>query len=388
MGLDLNWSPEERRFREEVRAWLHDKLKSLDISHFDGPAALPGLLEWERELRAARYNAVSWPKEFGGQGYDPLRALIFSEEYFSADAPRRVNFPALGLLGPTLMAAGSKEQQARRLPRMLSCEEIWCQGFSEPGAGSDLASLQTRAVRDGDDYVITGQKIWVTNAHFANWIFMLVRTGAPDARHRGLTYLLVDLKAKGVEVRPIRQVNGAALFAQIFFDEARVPVSDRVGEENEGWRVTNATLKVERDSSRYPAAFFQNLFDELVLILRDTNAIKDEAVSLQAARLQAAIRRYQANAYAGATSERDEVARLGSMTKLIRSTLQMAIFELGMQALGPRAELGAEALPKGVGRDWHERYWYARASMIYAGTNEIQRNIISERLLGLPREPR
>ena len=386
--MDPTWSKEEDAFRAQVRTWLRDKLRTVDISHFDGPAALPGLLEWERLLRESHYSAVSWPREFGGQGFDPLRAIIFNEEYFSAGAPRRLNFPALGLLGPTLMAAGSPEQQAERLPRMLTCEEIWCQGFSEPGSGSDLAGLRTRAARDGDDYVLNGQKVWVTNAHFANRMFMLARTGEPGSRHRGLSYFLVDLEAKGVDVRPIRQINGSALFAEIFLDDVRVPVKDRVGAENDGWRVTTATLKVERDASRYPATFFQSLFEELVLILRDTKAIENEAVRAEAARLQAGIRRYQANAYAASTSSRDEVGRLASMSKLIRSTLQMGIFELGMQALGQRAEAGADALPAGVGRDWHERYWYARASMIYAGTNEIQRNIIAERLLGLPREPR
>jgi alkylation response protein AidB-like acyl-CoA dehydrogenase len=390
--IDPTWSTEHQRFRTEVREWLIDNLREVErdfpTSHFDGPAALPGLLEWERRLRAARYNAVSWPTEFGGQGYDHLRALIFGEEYFSANAPRRINYPALGLLGPTLMAVGSSKQRLDRLPRMLSCEEIWCQGFSEPGSGSDLANLSTRAVREGDHYRITGQKVWVSNAHFANRIFMLARTGEPGSRHKGLSYFLVDLKAAGVEVRPIRQVHGAALFAEVFFDQVRVPESDRVGAENEGWKVANATLKVERDASRYPMTFFQNLFDELMIILRATGAIHHDAVRIEAARLQAGIRRYQWNAYAASTSDRDEVGQLGSMSKLVRSNLQMGILELGMQALGSRHETGSEELPEGVGRDWHERYWYARASRIYAGTNEIQRNIIGERLLGLPREPR
>jgi len=386
--MDPTWSPTDDLFREEVRSWLRDNLRTVDISHFDGPAALPGLLAWETRLRDAGYNAVSWPRQFGGQGYDPLRALIFGEEYFAAGAPRRLNFPALGLLGPTLMAVGTNEQQAERLPRMLSCEEIWCQGFSEPDSGSDLANLRTRAERDGDQYVLNGQKVWVTNAHFANRIFMLARTGEPGSRHRGLSYFLVDLNQAGVDVRPIRQVHGAALFAEIFFDNVVVPAKDRIGAENDGWRVTSATLKVERDASRYPATFFQNLFDELVVILRATGAIRDQGVRSEAARLQAAIRRYQCNAYASSSSEHADVMRIAPMAKLIRSTLQMGILELGMQALGQRAEGGAFALPEGVGRDWHERYWYGRASMIYAGTNEIQRNIIAERLLGLPREPR
>lgn len=386
--MDPTWTVEDEAFRKRTRDWLRENLRQVDISHFDGPGALPGLLEWEGRLREAQLNAVSWPTRFGGQGFDVLHAIIFGEEYFSAGAPRRLNFPALGLIGPTLMAVGTPEQQAERLPRMLTCEEIWCQGFSEPGAGSDLTGLKTRAQRDRDHYVLNGQKVWVTNAHFANRMFMLARTGAPDSRHRGLSYFLVDLRSPGVEVRPIRQINGASLFSEIFLTDVRVPVRDRVGEENDGWKVANATLKVERDASRYPATFFQDLFDELVLILRDTGAIRDEGFRREAARLLAGIRRYQVNAYAASTSPREEVSRLAAMSKLIRSLLQMGMFELGMQALGPRAEAGAEALPAGVGRDWHERYWYARASMIYAGTNEIQRNIISERQLGLPREPR
>ena len=385
--LDLSWDAEHVEFRSHVRTWLHEKRSSVAAATFAEPdEAVPALKEWEQLLAGAQLNAISWPSEFGGQGRDLMYSAIFSEEYELAHVPRRLNHPALGLLGPTLMTAGTEEQKSHYLPRILRCDDIWCQGFSEPNAGSDLASLTTRAVRRGDEYVVTGQKTWCSNGPRATHAFTLVRTDPDAPKHRGISFLLIDLRSPGVEVRPIRQINGARLFSEVFFTDVVVPVSQRVGEENAGWGVTRVTFKTERDASRYPAKYFQRVLDESAALARH-RAVDDELFWHEHAALQAGIRVYEINYFASLTSPRAEANRdLASMSKLARSLLLLRIYELGMSALGPDLERGNLALPPNVGQDWHERYWHARASTIFAGTNEIQRNIIAERLLGLPRE--
>jgi alkylation response protein AidB-like acyl-CoA dehydrogenase len=387
--LDLAWSPEHREFRSEVSAWLASHRHLVTTTTFaDAKESIPRLKEWEVLLTEAGYNAVSWPKEFGGQGLDTLRSVIFNEEYELAQVPRRLNYPALGLLGPTLMLVGTPDQQRELIPRILTCENVWCQGFSEPEAGSDLASLSTRAERVGDEYIVNGQKTWCSNGSRATHMFALVRTDPSAPKHRGISYLLIDLRSPGVEVRPVRQISGASLFAEVFLTDVRVPVTNRVGAENDGWNVTRVTLGIERDASRYPALFFQRILNEATAIAVATGAA-DEAFYRERARLQAAIHAYEVNFYAAFTSERPATNRdLASMSKLRRSLLQLQIFELGMRALGSSLELGDHVLPDDVGQDWHERYWHARASTIYAGTSEIQRNLIAERLLGLPRAAR
>lgn len=386
--MQVEWTQDEIAYREEIRSWLVDALRDRNLSAYAADATTEELRDWEDTLAAAGLNAVSWPVEYGGGGLDYLRAVIFNEEYERAGGPRRLNFPALGLLGPTLMAVGTEEQKRALLPRILSCEDIWCQGFSEPDAGSDLASLRTRAERDGDHYVVNGQKTWCTNGSRANHIFCLVRTDPAARKHRGISYLLIDLTLDGVDVRPIKQINGASMFSEVFFSDVRVPVECLVGAENDGWRVARTTLAIERDASRYPAMYFERLLDETTAILRaqDEELSLDDAVRLE--RLRAAIECYRLNYYASATSARPSARRLDGIAKLCRSQLQMAIYELGMRNLGDALELQEDGLPKGVGKDWHVRYWHSRASLIYAGTNEIQRTIIAERMLELPREPR
>jgi len=385
--MNLDWSAEDVAFRDELRGWLHTNLAGRGMSVYAADVGDDALRDWEMTLAGAGLNAVSWPVEFGGGGFSRLRAVIFNEEYERAAAPRRLNYPALGLLGPTLMAVGTERQQQELLPRILSCEDVWCQGFSEPNAGSDLASLRTRAERDGDHYVINGQKTWCTNAGRADHVFCLVRTDPTAPKRRGISYLLIDLTLDGVEVRPIKQINGASEFAEIFFTDVRVPVECRIGEENDGWRVARTTLGIERDASRYPAMYYERILAESVAILESQQEALEPDQAVAIARMQAAIDCFRLNYYASATSERPSSRRLDAIAKLCRSELQTQIYELGMRGLGDDLELGAPALPDGVGRDWHVRYWHARASHIYAGTNQIQRTIIGERLLALPREP-
>jgi alkylation response protein AidB-like acyl-CoA dehydrogenase len=384
--VDIRWSDEETAFRLEVREWLERNLREAGMTTWQGTGR-DRLIDWEDRLRAAELNAVSWPAEFGGQGFDPLRAVIFNEEYDRVGAPRRLNYPALGMLGPTLMAVGTAEQQAELLPRILSCEDVWCQGFSEPNAGSDLASLRTRAERDGDHYVINGQKTWCSNGGYANKMFCLVRTDPDAPKRKGISYVLVDLSLDGVEVRPIKQLTGGTGFAEVFLTDVRIPVTQRVADENEGWRIANTTLGIERGSSRFPAGYFQRPLDEAWAILASRGPVP-EAQRIEVAKLQALIECWRLNYLAAATSERTGARRANIIAKLCRSHMQQRIYELGMRALGSDLERGADGLPAGVGPDWHARYWHQRVSSIYGGSNEIQRTIIGERILGLPREPR
>lgn len=385
--MNLDWSADEVAFRHELRNWLQANLAGRNMSVYAADVSTEDLRDWEATLVAANLNAVSWPAAFGGGGFSRLRSVVFNEEYERAAAPRRLNYPALGLLGPTLMAVGTEEQQRTLLPRILSCEDVWCQGFSEPNAGSDLASLRTRAERDGEHYIVNGQKTWCTNAGRANHVFCLVRTDPQAPKRRGISYLLIDLQLEGVEVRPIRQINGADEFAEVFFTDVRVPVECRIGDENDGWRVARTTLGIERDASRYPAMYFERILAESVAILGSRQEPLSQEHQIRIARMQAAIDCHRLNYYASATSERTATRRLDAIAKLSRSELQTQIYELGMRALGDDLELGRDALPDGVGTDWHVRYWHARASHIYAGTNQIQRTIIGERLLSLPRDP-
>jgi alkylation response protein AidB-like acyl-CoA dehydrogenase len=388
--MDLSWTPDEAAFRHELRDWLTANAASANVSAFASPHEAKGpLLAWESLLADAGYNAVSWPAEFGGQAMNPVLTTIFNEEYFRAGAPRRLNHPGLDLLGPTLMSAGSIEQKRTLLPRILDCSDIWCQGFSEPEAGSDLASLRTTALRDGDVYRVNGQKTWCSNGPRADRMFALVRTDSTAPKHHGISYLLIDLKSPGVEVRPIKQANGAALFAEVFLDNVEVPVSNLVGNENEGWQVASQTLVIERNAARYPAEFFWNIYRYAVEAIRQgPNGVNPESAQTLA-RLRAQIECYGINYYASATSDRaKDIGRLNSIAKLRRSMLQTTLYELTMRSLGHQIELGPAGLPENLPSDFHERYWHGRASTIYAGTTQIQKNIISERILGLPKEPR
>jgi alkylation response protein AidB-like acyl-CoA dehydrogenase len=386
--MQCTWTPAQDAFRAEVRNWFDQNVPSVSaaVSTFTDPAAAKGpLREWERSLSAAGYNAISWPVEFGGRGLDPLYATIFHEEYFRSGAPRRLNYPGLGLLGPTLMAVGTEEQKRTLIPRILSCEDIWCQGFSEPDAGSDLASLRTRAIRDGDHFVVDGQKTWASNGPLANMMFALVRTNPDASKHHGISYLLIDLESPGVDVRPIKQVNGASLFAEIFLDGVQVPVANLVGSENEGWQVAGQTLAIERAPTESPVQLYRNVFAQLCSVVGET----DSTDWSELARMQARVDCYQWNYYASVSSaRRRDIGTLNALSKLHGSELLTTLYEGLLRGLGDGVETGSEGLPESLPRDTHERYWHARASHIYAGTNEIQRNMIAERVLGLPRDAR
>ena len=385
--MDLTYTPAHDAFRAEARAWLEANVPSAPLASFDTQAGFDAHRAWEADLNAAGWAMVPWPKEYGGRGADLLEWLVFEEEYYRAGAPGRVNQNGIFLLGPTIMEYGTPEQKARFLPKMAASEEVWCQGWSEPNAGSDMAAIQTTAIREGDHFVLRGQKTWASRGAYAHWLFGLFRTDPESERHRGLSFILVDLDTPGVTVRPIEKLNGKAAFAEVFFDDARVPAENLLGEEGKGWSVAMATAGFERGLMLRSPARFQGTAKRLVELYRAHEAecapalrervvdcwMRAEAYTLETYRT---VSRLLAGGKIGAEA---------SLGKIFWSELDLEMHELALEILGVRGELltGAPSAD-GVG-DWLDGYIFALSGPIYAGTNEIQRNVISERLLELPR---
>jgi len=395
--VDFELSPEDAAFRDEVRGWLAENRDQIEhvraVNWEDGGERFERYREWERILFDAGWGAVTWPKEYGGRGASLVQQALFTDEYVRAKGPDRINRLGLNLLAPTLMLHGTAEQREAHLSKIARCDEIWCQGFSEPNAGSDLASLRTRAVRDGDDFVITGQKIWTSLGVFGDWIFVLCRTNPDAPKHKGISFILCDMHAPGVEVRPLVQINGDARFAEIFFTEARTPASNVVGAVDEGWRVAMTTLGFERGTGLGSPAVFNRILDEVVDLTR--RSPRDGGVAAD----DPDIRRRVAQAYIETRifelSSQRTLTRLAkggtlgpeaSLTKLYWSEMEARLEELAMDVLGPRAELAKGSPGAERNGDWYSEYLYARASMIFAGTSEVQKNVIAQRVLGLPRE--
>lgn len=383
--MDLNYTPAQQAFRAEVRDWLHTHKPREALASYDTREGFEQHRAWEARLAEVGYSSVTWPKELGGRGCDLSEWLIFEEEYWAADAPMRVNQNGILLLGPTLMEFGTPEQKARFLPRMARCEDMWAQGWSEPNAGSDMAAISSRAVRDGDHYVLNGQKTWSTRALFANWLFGLFRSDPASSRHHGLSYLLVPLDAPGITIRPIQALNGKQAFAEVFFDDVRVPVENLLGEEGQGWNVAMATAGFERGLLLRSPARYQRSAQKLVQLYRKHQAEADRDPSIREAVLRAWM---GAEAYNLAShhvvARINAGARIGaeaSTNKIFWSELDLQIHETAMRILGPRAEL----LDDAEAHEWLEGFLFAQAGPIYAGSNEIQRNIIAERMLGLPK---
>ena len=381
--MDLSFTAAQISFREQLRAWL--------TSNVPRDLASPGTREgfeqhraWERALFDAGYAGVSWPAEYGGRALDVVSQAIFEEEYLLANGPERINVVGEKLLGRTLMKHGTDEQRARWLPRVLSAEDVWSQGFSEPEAGSDLANVQTKAVQQGDEWIVDGQKIWTSYGAFADWIFVLVRTDLEAERHRGLSFLAIEMKSPGVDARPIVQLDGHAGFAEVFFTEVRVPVSNVIGAVNDGWSVALSTLGFERDAPARPAARYARDLRELIAIAKVRGVWDEPAVRDSIGGLAARVETYRLHTLRTLTrlQRGESIGDDASVTKLIWSELERDIFEYGMELLGPYAGALSDtpAAP-----DFDNLYWYARAATIYAGTSEIQNNIVAERILGLPR---
>jgi len=388
--MDLAWTPRQQAFRKEARAWLEAHVPREPLPSFDTKDGFEAHRAWERELHAGGFAMVPWPVAYGGRGADLLEWLVFEEEYYRAGAPGRVNQNGIFLLGPTIMEHGTPEQKARFLPKMAASEEIWCQGWSEPNAGSDMAAIQATALRDGDHYVVDGQKTWASRGAFAHWMFGLFRTDPDSRRHHGLSFLLVPLELPGVTVRPIRKLDGKTAFAEVFFDGARVPAENLLGPEGGGWGVAMATAGFERGLMLRSPARFQATAARLVALYRDTVA-RGLPVA-PGARERVARCWMDAEAYCLNTYQ--TVSRLlaggrigaeASLAKIFWSELDVRMHELALELLGPRAELTGAAPAAAGAERWLDGYLFALSGPIYAGTNQIQRNIIAERILGLPR---
>jgi alkylation response protein AidB-like acyl-CoA dehydrogenase len=389
--MDLRYTPEQKAFREEARAWLEANVPTEPLPSLDTAEGFEAHRRWEHALNAGGWAMVPWPVEYGGRGADLLEWLIFEEEYYRAGAPGRVNQNGIFLLGPTIMEYGTPEQKARYLPKMASSEEVWAQGWSEPNAGSDMAAIQATATLDGDHYIINGQKTWASRGAYADWLFGMFRTDPDSERHHGLTFILVPLDAEGVIVRPIEQLDGEAGFAEVFLDDVRVPVANRLGEPEQGWSVAMATAGFERGLMLRSPARFQNTARKLVELYRET-ATTAERID---PRLRDEVARCWMDAEAYALNTYQTVSRLlaggkigaeASLNKIFWSELDVKMHETALQLLGARAELLPEApAASGVG-SWLDGFLFALSGPIYAGTNEVQRNIIAERVLGLPRK--
>jgi alkylation response protein AidB-like acyl-CoA dehydrogenase len=372
-------------FRVEVRRWLADNLvgEFAALRGVGGPGreheAFEERLAWDRHLAAAGWTCPGWPVEHGGRGLSLAQQVIFHEEYALAGAPSRVNHLGEELLGPTLIAFGTSAQRQRFLPRIRAVEELWCQGYSEPGAGSDLASVSTSATLDGDEWVITGQKVWTSLAHVADWCFVLARTEPGSRRHHGLSYLLVPMRQPGVEVRPIVQLTGTAEFNEVFFDGARTAADLVVGEPGDGWRVAMGTLAFERGVATIGQQVgFRRELDALTDLARRTGALDDPVLREKLARARLGLEVMRAHAMRTLDSAEPGAA---SVAKLVWANWHRTLGELAMEVCGAASLVHAGDLDR-----WQRLFLFSRADTIYGGANEIQRNIIAERVLGLPRE--
>ena len=383
--MDLNYTPAQQAFRVEVRDWLRSHVPSEAFASYDTREGFEQHRRWEATLAEGGWSSVTWPTELGGRGCDLIDWLIFEEEYAAADAPMRVNQNGILLLGPTLMEFGTPAQKARFLPRMARCDDMWAQGWSEPNAGSDMAAISSRATRDGDHYVLNGQKTWSTRAVFANWVFGLFRSDPNSSRHHGLSYLMVPLDAPGITIRPIQALNGKEAFAEIFFDDVRVPLENRLGDEGQGWNVAMATAGFERGLLLRSPARYQRTAQKLLELYRKHQASADRDPSIREAVVRAwmGAEAYNLASYhtVGRVQKGARIGAEASTNKIFWSELDLEMHETAMRILGPRAELCDDPET----HDWLEGFLFAQAGSIYAGSNEIQRNIIAERMLGLPK---
>ena len=393
--MDLTPTPEQETFRAEFRSWLRQNLpweygRGLPPQFDDLAEEVTFLREWQGRLAAGRWIGVAWPGEFGGRGEGPLLHYVAQEELARARAPELVGRIGINLVGPTLLAHGSPEQKARWLPRILSADELWCQLFSEPGAGSDLASVSTRAERVDGGWRLTGQKVWTSYAQFADWGLCLARTDPDQPRHRGISMVVVDMHGDGVEVRPLVQITGEAEFNEVFFDDVFVPDELLVGPENEGWRVSGSTLSHERGTNARQLVIHAQHLEELLRLAMEQGRYDDHRLQQRLAQAYVEVRLFQLHNWRSLSrlEAGRELGPEGSALKLYWSEMSKRLHDTAMAVLGPAAPLwrGADQNP-GDGR-WQRSWLYYHAASVFAGTNEIQRNIIGERVLDLPREPK
>ncbi|MGH7856789.1 MAG: acyl-CoA dehydrogenase family protein [Candidatus Binatia bacterium] len=392
--MDLSYTAEQDEFRARLRAWLEANVPAVDVA-----AIAPGseeevdfLRQWQRRLFDARWCGLSWPVEYGGRGASPIEEAIYSEEMARAQAPELVNRVGVHNVGPTLIRHGTEEQKRRFLSKILSADEIWCQLFSEPGAGSDLASLRTRAERDGDGFCLTGQKVWTSYAHFSRWAICLARTDAEAPKHKGITYFIVDMHAPGIDIRPLRQMTGSAEFTEVFLDSAYVPAEQVIGRVNDGWNVAMDTLAHERGTGY----LFKEQVKAKILVDRLCRYLRERKE--QGLPVHPSVRAEAVSAWIRVEIMRclnlDTITRLArgrqpgpesSLKKEFWTRLVQHLNETMMAAQGPASQL-MPGDPRAVdhGR-WQQTFLYSRSQSISGGSSEIQLNIVATRMLGLPK---
>ena len=387
--MQLAFAPELQAFREEAAAWLEQQLsgrfaairgQTNQVDHVEARR------DWEQALSEARWSVIGWPAQWGGRDASIAEQVVFAEEYARAKGPPRVGHLGVELVGPTLLALGTGDQKKRFLPDIAQGKVIWCQGYSEPGAGSDLANVRTKARREGEAYLIDGQKIWTSMGAIADWCFVVARTEPGSVGPKGLSFLLVNMRQHGVDPRPIRQMTGEAEFAEVFFDGAMAKAEDRVGAEGEGWKVAMALLDFERGVSTLAQQMhFRNELDEIVAAAKKNGRADDPLVRQKLAQAHAGLKIMRYNALRMLSSGDATLGGAAYTYKLYWSRWHRDLGELAMDVLGQDGEIG---LADGRMPTLPNMYLMSRADTIYAGTDQIQRNIIAERALGLPREPR
>jgi alkylation response protein AidB-like acyl-CoA dehydrogenase len=389
--MDLKFSPEDEAYRLELRHWLEDNLPTEPVP-MDQDESFVHRRAWQRKLSEHGWIGIHWPKAYGGQGATLIQQAIYAQEMARAQAPAPANSLGISIVGPTLIDHGTEEQKQRFIPKILNADEIWCQGFSEPNSGSDLASLQTRAVLDGDEFVVNGQKIWTSMGQYADWCILLVRTDPDAPKHRGITFLLCDMHTPGVTVRPLKQITGNSEFNETFFDNVRIPRENVVGELNGGWRIAMTTLTYERGISTLATQVrmkqhLEAMMDYARHTQRNGHCLaEDPFIRQQLAQAHIRVEIMLMNLYRTITSQLrgQPPGPEASLAKLYWSELDKWMQEMGMSLQGPYSQLMHQS-KYAVKGDWQYNFLRSRAGTIYSGTSEIQKNIIGERVLGLPK---
>ena len=397
--MDLNLSPEDRAFRDQTRTWLEANVPRIELKTLEERRA------WHRRMFEAGYVGMGWPKEYGGQGASPMKMAIVADEMARANAPAPINGLGIGFIGPTIIIHGTDAQKQRYLKKILSAEEIWCQLYSEPNSGSDLASLRTRADDKGGFFEVNGQKIWTSGGHISDWGILLARTDPNVPKHKGISCFLLNMRQPGVEVRPLKQITGSAEFNEVFMTNARVEKSDLIGRLGQGWEIAQTTLGFERGGNsiarvtRYASAFDRLVEAAKKLKRGGKPLLEDPVVRAKLGRVYAEmeVQRYAALRVLSMLQKGDSPGAASSITKLSYSEFEKRYYELCLEILGPYGQVTDGGLEEssldvdsssGVRSSWAYAFLWARAGTIYSGSSEIQKNVVGERVLGLPKEIR